>query len=66
MSELWWVWREDPDWLAYDNEYPCVSPGGDPLVLGEPILSAKTRDEVRAIAGWKVRIVWKHPRGIEP
>lgn len=32
-----WIWKNGDHFVAYDNEYPCQSPGGDPLTLGEPV-----------------------------
>lgn len=38
-----WLWKNGDHYLAYFHEYPCVSPGGDPLVLGEPAVVAYLR-----------------------
>jgi hypothetical protein len=32
-----WLWKNGDHYLAYTNEYPCESQGGDPLTLGEPV-----------------------------
>jgi hypothetical protein len=53
---MWWAWRDGPGKLiAYDKEYPCMTPGGDPLVLGGPALSGTMR-EIRAAT--KDKIEW--------
>jgi hypothetical protein len=35
-----WLWKNfvdgKPEYLAFDNPFPCVSAGGGPLTLGEP------------------------------
>lgn len=35
-----WLWKNfvggKPEYWAFDNPFPCVSAGGDPLTLGEP------------------------------
>lgn len=35
-----WLWKNfvggKPEYWAFDNPYPCVTVGGDPLTLGEP------------------------------
>ena len=35
-----WLWKNfvdgKPEYWAFDNPFPCVSVGGDPLTLGEP------------------------------
>lgn len=35
-----WLWRNfvdgRPEYWAFDNPYPCVTVGGDPLTLGQP------------------------------
>jgi hypothetical protein len=35
-----WLWKNfvegRPEYWAFDNPFPCVSVGGDPLTLGEP------------------------------
>ena len=39
-----WLWRNGKDtFVAYDNEWPCYSPGGDPMTLGEPAATAEFR-----------------------
>lgn len=39
-SHMLWLWKNfvngRPEYWAFDNPYPCVSVGGDPLTLGEP------------------------------
>jgi hypothetical protein len=35
-----WLWKNGDHFLAFDNEYPCFSPGGDPMTLGEPVGTA--------------------------
>lgn len=32
-----WLWRNGDHFLAFDNLYPCFTPGGDPMTLGEPV-----------------------------
>jgi hypothetical protein len=35
-----WLWKNfvegRPEYWAFDNPFPCISVGGDPLTLGEP------------------------------
>lgn len=31
-----WLWRNGDHYLAFEHLYPCYSPGGDPMTLGEP------------------------------
>ena len=35
-----WLWRNGDHFLAYANEYPCESPHGDPLTIGQPAATA--------------------------
>ena len=33
-----WLWRNGPhEFWAFDNPYPCYTPDGDPMTLGEPV-----------------------------
>lgn len=32
-----WIWKNGDHFVVYHHEYPCMSPGGDPLTLGEPV-----------------------------
>lgn len=34
-AELW-LWKNGDHFLAFTHLYPCFTPGGDPMVLGEP------------------------------
>lgn len=31
-----WLWMNGDHYLAFEHLYPCHSPGGDPMTLGEP------------------------------
>jgi|SRR5689334_7652109 len=31
-----WLWKNGDHFLAFTNPYPCFTPGGDPMTLGEP------------------------------
>lgn len=31
-----WLWRNGDHMLAFQHLYPCFTPGGDPMTLGEP------------------------------
>lgn len=35
-SEQLWMWQNGDHFLAFRHLYPCFSPGGDPMTLGEP------------------------------
>lgn len=35
-GEQLWLWRNGDHFLAFRHLYPCYSPGGDPMTLGEP------------------------------
>lgn len=35
-----WLWRNGDHFLAFKDLYPCESPHGDPLTLGEPAARA--------------------------
>jgi hypothetical protein len=39
-SEKLWLWRNGNHYLAFNQEHPCVSLGGDPCTLGEPAAMA--------------------------
>lgn len=32
-----WLWKNGDHFLAFRHLYPCFTPGGDPMVLGEPV-----------------------------
>jgi len=33
-----WLWKNgEREYWAFDNLYPCESPNGDPLIIGEPV-----------------------------
>jgi hypothetical protein len=32
-----WLWRNGDHYLAFEHLYPCFTPGGDPMTLGEPV-----------------------------
>lgn len=32
-----WLWRNGDHFLAFEYLYPCFTPGGDPMTLGEPV-----------------------------
>jgi hypothetical protein len=38
-----WLWRNGDHFLAFTHLYPCFSPGGDPMTLGEPAAWAEFR-----------------------
>ena len=38
-----WLWRNGDHLLAFRHLYPCYSPGGDPMTLGEPVARAVFR-----------------------
>jgi hypothetical protein len=38
-----WLWKDGGRFLAFTHEYPCYTPGGDPMVLGNPTLVAEFR-----------------------
>ena len=31
-----WLWQDGDRYLAFRHEFPCYSPGGDPMTLGNP------------------------------
>lgn len=31
-----WLWKNGDHYLAFEHLYPCFTPGGDPMTLGEP------------------------------
>lgn len=31
-----WLWKNGDHYWAFEHEYPCYEPGGDPLTLGKP------------------------------
>lgn len=35
-DDVLWLWRDGDKMLAFRHLYPCYSPGGDPMTLGEP------------------------------
>ncbi|WP_428414442.1 hypothetical protein [Methylibium sp.] len=35
-GEQLWMWQNGDHFLAFRHLYPCFSPGGDPMTLGEP------------------------------
>lgn len=35
-----WLWKNGNEIWAFDNQYPCYEPCGDPMVLGEPYATA--------------------------
>lgn len=35
-GEQLWLWQNGDHFLAFRHLYPCYSPGGDPMTLGEP------------------------------
>jgi len=35
-DDVLWLWKDGEHFLAYRHLYPCYSPGGDPMTLGEP------------------------------
>jgi hypothetical protein len=35
-----WLWKNGDHYLAFEHEYPCYEPGGDPMVFGEPSATA--------------------------
>ncbi|MBP6564348.1 MAG: Lar family restriction alleviation protein [Burkholderiales bacterium] len=39
-----WLWRNGDHYLAFRHLYPCYSPGGDPMTLGEPAAWAEFRE----------------------
>ena len=45
-----WLWKNyvdgRPEFWAFDNPFPCREPGGDPLVLGEPVGYALVKESV--------------------
>jgi hypothetical protein len=45
-----WLWKNfvdgKPEYWAFDNPYPCLSVGGDPLTLGEPCGYAILKESV--------------------
>lgn len=38
-----WLWKNGDHFLAFTHLYPCYSPGGDPMTLGEPVARAVFR-----------------------
>jgi len=46
-----WLWKNfvdgRPEYWAFDNPYPCVPGGGDPLTLGEPCGYAIVKDSTQ-------------------
>lgn len=32
-----WLWRHHDHFLAFTHQYPCFTPGGDPMTLGPPV-----------------------------
>jgi hypothetical protein len=32
-----WLWQNGDHMLAFTHLYPCFTPGGDPMTLGEPV-----------------------------
>ncbi len=41
-EDVLWLWKNGDHMLAYRHLYPCY-PGGDPMVLGEPVAKAYLR-----------------------
>lgn len=35
-NDVLWLWKDGDKMLAFRHLYPCYSPGGDPMTLGEP------------------------------
>ena len=35
-DDVLWLWKNGDHMLAFRHLYPCYSPGGDPMTLGEP------------------------------
>ncbi len=63
-ARRWWVWRDGPGkFIAYDNEYPCMSLGGDPLTLGEPVIFNVTGADIREAIDPPYEISWRHAEG---
>lgn len=42
-GDYFWLWRNGDHFLAFRHLYPCYSPGGDPMTLGEPVGKAVFR-----------------------
>jgi len=62
-DQRWWIWRDGPGkFIAYDNEYPCMSRGGDPLTLGNPVWYAVTRAQFEALRPG-CEVSWRHAEG---
>jgi hypothetical protein len=36
-GEKLWLWKNGDHFLAFRHLYPCFTPGGDPMTLGEPV-----------------------------
>jgi hypothetical protein len=43
-GEKLWLWKNGDHYLAYRHLYPCFTPGGDPMTLGEPVGYALIRE----------------------
>lgn len=46
-----WLWRNGDHYLAFEHLYPCYSPGGDPMTLGEPAAVAFFRESYDRATG---------------
>jgi hypothetical protein len=42
-DEPLWLWKNGDHFLAFRHLYPCFTPGGDPMTLGEPFGRAVLR-----------------------
>ena len=36
-GESLWIWKNGDHYLVFRHLYPCFEPGGDPMVLGNPV-----------------------------
>lgn len=45
-----WLWKNGDHYIAYQHLYPCYSPGGDPMTLGEPCGWAEFRESHDCVA----------------
>jgi hypothetical protein len=50
-----WLWKNfvdgRPEYWAFDNPYPCIPGGGDPLTIGEPCGYAIVKESVNGRPG---------------
>jgi hypothetical protein len=69
VEQRLWLWRNGDHFLAFEHLYPCFTPGGDPMTLGEPVGYAIVKRSFDRAAGsasglWRCECGDVQPTGI--